>query len=1160
MILRLYISLFIIVTGFLTLAQSTEKESRLISIENIGDTIVLDSLSINASTFVLKDNDGRILDSSQYVLDAFSGILIIKDKNLLGKPLKADYKTFPFSLSRAYYHKDPERIKESKQVFTNPFLYKGQSNNTDEIFELGGLDKSGSISRGIGFGNNRDLSVSSSMNLQLSGKLSENLFVLAAINDENIPIQPDGNTQQLQDFDQVYIQVYNERAKLIAGDFKLEPPNSYFMKYLKRAQGVSGQAKFYLNEHLRNDTLGGSMDVQISGALSRGKFSRNIIQGVEGNQGPYRLTGAENESFIIILSGTERVYIDGKLLTRGQENDYIINYNTSEVTFTAKQIVTKDKRIIIEFQYSDQSYARSLVQFSNEYKKDKLTLRLNVYSEQDAKNQSLLQDLSDQDKLILANSGDSLSNAFAPGYRPVEFNENEVLYKMVDTLGYDSVFVYSVHPDSAGYRVSFTQVGIGRGDYVLTNSVANGRVFQWVEPQGGFPSGEYAPIRILFAPKQKQMATIGGEYVIDDKSMVEFEGAISNNNLNTFSNKDSENDIGYGFKSQWKQALFNEGKEDSWAVVPLIGIEHWDNDFSEIERIRTVEFYRDWNLRNQNLQAEQNIAKAGIGYEKNDQNLIRYTWDGFYAESQYEAQRNELLTRFNKDKFYMDFNGSYLKSKSTLNSTEFLRHKAFLKQRVLFFDLGYRDDREDNRIVNVNQDTLSPAAYQFWEKEVFVSSPDSTKNSYKVFASQRHDYKPKEDKMKLATYAENYGFNYNWKSYKYLNVGLRTTYRILSIKDDRLTTEKPDENLLSRLEYNLRLLRGGISANSFYEIGSGLEAKKEYTYIEVASGQGAYTWVDYNKNGIKELNEFEIAVFQDQADYIRIFLTTDDYVKSFFMQFNQSFYINMAKLIKDKTGIKKVFAAFANQTAYRIDRKTGNDDLNVRFNPLPNQGLDTHLVSLNSSLRNTVYLNRTHPVFGVDWTYQDIKGRTLLTNGYESRVNEYHGLRIRWNLTRMFLLENEGRIGRKLSESDFISTRDYDLDYYVFNPKLTFQPGVSFRTSVYYSYTEKRNNPLKGGEVGLQHKVGSETRFNKVGKGSFTVELNFIQVTYQGVLENSLAFEILEGLQPGNNATWQVSYQRTIGKYLQLDVSYNGRASEEVKTVHAGTVRVRAYF
>ena len=71
--------------------------------------------------------------------------------------------------------------------------------------------------------------------------------------------------------------------------------------------------------------------------------------------------------------------------------------------------------------------------------------------------------------------------------------------------------------------------------------------------------------------------------------------------------------------------------------------------------------------------------------------------------------------------------------------------------------------------------------------------------------------------------------------------------------DSSLTNILPENSLASRLNYNLKLLKGGINTNSFLEIGSGLELQKEFIYIEVPAGQGVYTWNDYNNNGIKEV-------------------------------------------------------------------------------------------------------------------------------------------------------------------------------------------------------------------------------------------------------------------------------------------------------------------
>ena len=339
---RRFLLFLLLVIPFFGMTQTSNIHKKKVA--NTGNPIKLDSLSIYPNSFKATCN-GRALAIEEYYLNYAASQLQVYSSC---EVITVEYRVLPMDLSKVYAVRDTNVIYSQEKGFRDRFLI-GTTNTNSDVFGGTGLNKSGSISRGITFGNSQDLGVNSSLNLELSGQIAPNLKLLASVSDDNLPIQPEGNTNTLREFDQVFIQVYNDRFKMIAGDFWLDKPTGYFMKYKKRAQGLT------INYQWTNDTSK-VWNTQVSGALSKGKFQRQIIQGVEGNQGPYRLRGAENEPFIIVLSGTEKVFIDGRLMERGQEYDYVIDYNTSEVTFTTRNQITKDSRIVVEFQYSDQNY------------------------------------------------------------------------------------------------------------------------------------------------------------------------------------------------------------------------------------------------------------------------------------------------------------------------------------------------------------------------------------------------------------------------------------------------------------------------------------------------------------------------------------------------------------------------------------------------------------------------------------------------------------------------------------------------------------------------------------------------------------------------------------------------------------------------------------
>jgi hypothetical protein len=73
-------------------------------------------------------------------------------------------------------------------------------------------------------------------------------------------------------------------------------------------------------------------------------------------------------------------------------------------------------------------------------------------------------------------------------------------------------------------------------------------------------------------------------------------------------------------------------------------------------------------------------------------------------------------------------------------------------------------------------------------------------------------------------------------------------------------------------------------------------------------------------------------------------------------------------------------------------------------------------------------------------------------------------------------------------------------------------------------------------------------------------EVSFYQNKFDGNEFSSVGFQMLEGLQTGQNLTWRLLLQKNITQFLDINFNYQGRKSETSQAIHTGSMQLRAYF
>ncbi|TXD52173.1 MULTISPECIES: hypothetical protein [unclassified Polaribacter] len=1124
--LQKYLLFVLFFVGFSVHAQKISSDFRKKIIEVQKDTIQLDSVAINPQQFKILNVLKKEILASEYSVDFSNAILIINSKKY--QEITVEYFRIPEFITKVYTPFDEKLILQNSS--NNGTLYSLTTNKkASEIQLFEGLQTKGFITRGLTSGNNQNAVTNSALDLEIFGKLSKEVTLRANIFDTNIPIQENGYSQNLTDFDRIFIEMFSDNWRVKAGDISIRNDKSFFLPFTKQIAGLEVEAN--ITENLK---------VAASGAVVRGKFNNLKFVGVEGNQGPYKLFGANNEAAILIIEGSEQVFVNGILLKQGENNDFTVNYNLAELTFTTTFPITNDMRITVEFQYSDRNYTRFITYEKAEYERDKFQISGYFYSENDAKNQPLQQSLTEEQKEILANAGNNPTAMIAESAFVDAFNENKILYKKINNTN-EEYFEYSTNSTDELYSVNFLNVGTTNGDYVLDRTIAIGSIFRYV----GINQGNYKPIVRLIAPTKSQFFVVKSGYQPTKKTSLKTEIALSNNDANLFSTIDNDQNKALAAKIGWQQVLMDK----KWQLSTNISHEYAHKNFRSIQRWESVEFNRDWNILTNN--ATKNYFQSELLLKNKKKDFVSYRFNNLNYTDTFNGIKHEFKSQINFDKTTFFADASLLANTSTLEDNSFLIAKAKAEHYLTKSWFGAFINFETNARKTIYTNQFINTSHRFKEYEAYVGLGDSTKVFAKIGFNYRDNDSIRSNQFTEINNRKTFYIDSKLINTKNTNLSVFANYR--STQNNFTANEKA---LNSRLIFNQKLFNNFISISTIYETSSGNVARQDFIYVQTEPGLGFYTWIDYNKDGIKDFNEFEIALFQDQANYLRLPKPNLRFIATQRAKWNQTLTLN-PRSWATKKGIKKIVSHFYNQSFLSIENEQERTQNSFQLNPFDFN--ENSLVSLNLNIRNSLYYNKDLQKNSVTFTYGNSKLKQQFFIGSQENNINLHQLDYAHKFADFWLLNFMGKNSLNTLETENLTDRNFEIKAYEISPKISFLYNENNRFSAFYHFKDKKNQ-IQNLEQLRQQKFGVEYFFIGKQKNQISANINVFLNDFTGNSNTPVAYQMLEGLQAGKNYTWSLVFNRKLNSFLNLNLNYLGRKSENSKAIHTGSVQLRANF
>ena len=559
-------------------------DNRLVAVEHFIETITVaegDSTVTFFHRFVIEGSVSVVSDSISlpgFRLDSVNGMLILEGTFRQSGVVTVSYDYLRGNIPVAV---EPAVSRLPLLGMTPIGSAKTATMSNTEKFPRLPVVADGAIFRSISISPNSGTIMNGGLQLNLQGKLSEEMTINGVLSDQNTPIQPEGDTRSLSEIDKVFIEVKHPTATIKAGDIDLKLRNGRYQRHDRRLEGVNFSSS---GEESNATVIVGS---------ARGKFHTMAFRGEDQNQGPYRLTGKDGGRRIMITAGSEKVWLNGDRLNRGESADYSIDYGQSELTFTPRHLIDSNSRINVEFEYADFGFQRQVASAgaSKKWGGEKVAVAINWIREADNISGNTFFPLTSEDRTLLATSGgSSIVRLLA-----VPDSSGEYVRTVNPDNPDNSIFIYSITGfDEQRYSVGFHNAGAA-GLYARRVTAEGRLYFEYIpESERKQHTDLYVPWKMLSAPQMQQVANMTAAFKLADQTDLSIEMAGSGLNPNRLaqgvtSSGGVAGEISISHKSELPAQL--------GAIVINAETRGAGSGFMSLQRESPVEFWREWNLQ-----------------------------------------------------------------------------------------------------------------------------------------------------------------------------------------------------------------------------------------------------------------------------------------------------------------------------------------------------------------------------------------------------------------------------------------------------------------------------------------------------------------------------------------------------------------------------------